>query len=45
MIFVGEEEGNDKKENYNFRVMGGEKGQDDEEEGEDEQEEQDEHEW
>ena len=45
MIFVGEDESNEKKETYNFRVMGGEKNQDDEEEGEDEQDEQDEHEW
>lgn len=38
LIFVGENEGK-KKESYNFKVIGGEKNPDDEEEGEDEQDE------
>lgn len=45
LIFVGENETHKTKAEYNFKVIGGEKNPDDEEEGEDEQDEQEEHEW
>ena len=44
LIFVGENESSRKNQEYNFKVIGGEKNPDDEEEGEDEQDEQEEHE-
>jgi hypothetical protein len=39
LIYTGENEGNKKTETFNFKVIGGEKNPDDEEEGEDEQDE------